>query len=540
MPQRLVGLEELSKVLTGLQYLLSRGKWPVTKERKEKIKTRVLLAAALVGVLVYAWMTSWVLEPRLTLPPSVFANSAWKVDGKAVDFIAIQSRFPQESEAIAAALSTIENGISALGALPQPLTLVINFDEPFRYFASDVRLELGSKVAMTEGQLEKAVIKAWLRQRAAGTITSSLLRMDVVSDLLLAMLSGKMDLALPGEDRHLEPGEIGNWLGFAMAFSASCDAPWRALELRDLCGKSASINPQSFRPLLDSMIWSVYQSVPEFSRATFMNAWITTLQAPNNRVPHGVSLTLAEEKKWLTEELEDMLPIAQISVARETIKLALNQAIHKARLSDDDSLLVDYVFHSEQDLQSRIFDSAGNKKNAVTAIMTEEGLKLVRGQIEIWNSEISSVQTRVLVWESCRAPHIDEVLDEKLKNERFLFVQNCDAKTPALYGSLIDGGIESFAYSNQSAPFLLLRREALRLAMSRAALNPMINLTDLMTKGSARSLELLGLERASLRHDIQAYRVLGAIEAIEWFRSEPAMPPTHSTLQGLINLGTGS
>jgi hypothetical protein len=540
MPQAPCGLVQLSKVLTGLHYLLSRGKWTVTKERKEKIKTRVLLAAALVGALAYAWMTSWVLEPRLTLPSSVFANSAWKVDGKAVDFIAIQSRFPQESEAIATALSTVENGISALGGISQPLTLVVNFDEPFRYLVGDVRLELGSKVAMTEGQLEKAVIKAWLHQRADGSVTSSLLRMDVVSDLLLAMLSGKMDLALPGEDRHLVSGEIGNWLGFASAFSASCEAPWRAMELRDLCGKSASINPQSFRPLLDSMIWSVYQSVPEFSRATFMNAWIATLQAPNSRLIHGVPSNLADEKKWLSEELEIIFPAAQISVAREPVGSALSQAIHKARLSEGDSLLVDYVFHSEQEIQSRIFDSGGKKKNAVAAIMTEDGLKLVRGQIEIENSEISSVQTRVLVWESCRAPHIDEVLDEKLKNERFLFVQNCNAKTPAVYGSLIDGGIESFAYSNQSAPFLLLRREALRLAMSRAALNPMINLTDLMTKGSARSLELLGLERASLRHDIQAYRVLGAIEAIEWFRSEPAMPPTHSTLQGLINLGTGS
>ena len=512
----------------------------MNKERKEKIKSRVLLAAALVGVLVYAWMTSWVLEPRLTLPPTVFANSAWKFDGRAVDFVAIRSQFPKEAEAIATALSGIENGISALGGLPLPLTLVVNFDEPYRYLVGDVRLELGSKVAMSDGQLEKAVIKAWLHQRADKSVTSSLLRMDVVSDLLLAMLTGKMSLAIPGDEGLFEPVEIGNWLGFATAFSASCEAPWRAMELRDLCGQSASINPQSFRPLLDSLIWSVYRSVPDFSRVDFLSAWLLTLQTPKPQIVAARSLKLSEEKIWLTRELANLLPVAQIPAAQKYTLSAFSQAVHKARLSEDEGLFVDYVFHSEQDIQSRVFESAKNKKNAIAAVMTDDGLKLVRGQIEIANSEIPNVQTRVLVWENCRAPHIEEVLGEKLKNERFLFVQNCNERTPAIYGTLIDGGIEAFAYSNQSAPFLLLRREALRLAVNRASLNPMMNLKDLMAKGSARSLELLGLERASLRHDIQAYRVLGAIEAVEWFRSEPAMAPTQSTIQGIINLGTGS
>jgi hypothetical protein len=483
-------------------------------------------------VIGYAWLISRVLEPRLTTPKFLSA-AVWVENDRAIPIRNFSSLGPSnflEWQRISREMKSLEADLAILGRFSSPVELVLNADHPSRYLVNSSRVELGIQVAASRNQVIKALIKSWLHQQTEGGKYSQL-RTEVISDVLLAMIRGRFSLGVPGSEGNLEYG-IGtdNWLEAAASYEGSCGSTWMPLELRDFCGKSGAVNPLAFRPLLGAMIFSVYDRLPLLQRVSFVRTWLDevlpTLGTANESPSPGV---LGGWKSWLRTELAILLP-GHLPDHLPGHEEARALEIKKARLGDSDALKVDLVAFVTADRMKEFGSALGTRPRAMAPVEDREALQLLPGKIAIGSKERVRLITSRSVWVSCEVPTVLDVVFEPALNGKTLFVPGCAGDAKADFEGFLRRGTEGFALQNPEVPFIQVQRASLQLAVRRGALAPSLRLDGIVRKESGSRVSdpaILGVDQAFWQKEVKAFRVLGAIEAVEWFRSARAPAEDH-------------
>lgn len=171
----------------------------------------------------------------------------------------------------------------------------------------------------------------------------------------------------------------------------------------------------------------------------------------------------------------------------------------------------------------------GNVKlwdSRVTALAhTPEGMFSLPGRSRLSDEDFEALRVRLLVWESCEAPTVRQILEYPVKAQRVLYVRVCENAFGVSYAPLIGGlGIQGFATANPSVPFAVLGRPSVEIARDRKWLQRESLLTDLLNRDATHEArfsgisDVLGLRNAKWRGDIRAFRVVGAVDAVEWYR----------------------
>ena len=493
---------------------------------------RLMLAGSVVVLLCYAWLAASSLERKFEAPKSVAGELSWLVKGELRDWSEVQSFKADSSERIRAALVDFARVLPVIGGFRQAPEILIDSDHDERYTIVDERLQISESIAAADGQLFKALVKVWLLQRAGPEYTASLLRIEVVSDMLTAMLTRTDSLDLPGDRGTLEiPGAVNSWLGFAKSYDSSCASPWKSLELRGVCGSSQELSAMSFRPFLDGLISQVFETIPTFHRYDFLRSWSKAIRAQNGglvAVRRESPKNLLEWRDFLAHELAILVPMAATAAAVEEVAakaglrkgVEVSMVIHRAG--------PEAVVESLQTaLPGRVRDSF------VVSLAEADGASeqwLVTGRafghpaswIKLGADDIAQLETPLFVFQSCRPESLETVVAFPVKSERLLYVEACTGHPSTGWKALLLDGLKGFARTEPDVPFLQLQRSQLALAFLRGQLDSEEPLANFMTKSQAREHPLLGLSTAEWRRDMLAYRVIGAIEAVEWFRSPAA------------------
>lgn len=251
---------------------------------------RFLVTASTVAVVVcYAWLASRLLEPQYSNPEFISQTFVREADSRFFLFEEKSRDYLEEMERLGHELSSLATSFRAIGFPQKKIEILVDEKQSDRLAVSDSRVEIGRDILLARGQLQKAVLKAWLLQVASPAILSSHLRLEVASDVLLAMLAGDLRLEVPG--RHVQltfESELKPWFSYADSYEGHCTSSWRPLELNALCAKAqepanaktATISQLSFREFLGNQIWKSYRSRPFARRLDFMNAWIQELKSP--------------------------------------------------------------------------------------------------------------------------------------------------------------------------------------------------------------------------------------------------------------------
>ena len=483
-------------------------------EKSLYLPVRILLVCVVIG---YAWIGSVLLEPRLIAPRSVFTEIRWS---ERPGFL--------ETEALKRSLLRLESRLGVIGGMKEPVSLTISRAQPFLYKVTESRLELGIDVIAANGQLLKALLKSWLLQRAENGVagstvaTGSLLRLEVASDVLAAMLTGKMDIVVPGAAKSaLAFGPVGNWLKYPQSFVKSCQSSWRSLELSSLdCGRSTALNPLSFRPLLGEMIWQTYQSVPLLNRLYFVKAWADSLVAPVTQTPASQPASLNAWRDWARSEFQELISAEKMAVAG-----AATLALGRSRLLESLSLEADIMIYHDDSFNAMNLEWRGREVPGKTAII--EGVSggkalLLPGRVQANGAPFTDTEAALGVWVSCEFPKARDLLDRPLGTKRILVVRACNDGTRVRLKGLARTGIEGFAKENPDTPFIHVQVAALRLAVKRGIVgrNERASswLRPVVPGSGVHRLSLLGVDQSVWRGDLKAYRVIGAIEAVEWYR----------------------
>lgn len=484
---------------------------------------------AIFAVIAYAWLLARLFEPRLEAPASLVSSVSWIEHGEFKNWQRVHAHRPRSVAVVAATLARLDGRIKILGGMASSIDLVVDADHERTYAVSGARIAIAESIVRAPGQLERAFIKAWLLQRGGTGATASILRREVLSDVLESILTGDEHFIASGSSREIHYPGVENWLSFARSFEASCGSPWASLEFHRACGKSSALNPLSFRPLLSSMLWHVVQTVSPWQRTHFVERWAEFIKndhmdrrADRQRIVRPASLV--EWQAWLAGEFSALLPVDRLQ--RELnldgeLKQTSVRMISRAELTNE-RVRIDAVIHREN--HARFDLTRFSDRMRPFAIVSSDGEAwLMPGRVRLSDSDVKQAEVPFVAWESCRPMSLTDIFTSKVPGKKLFYVESCTPTSEVAWMSLLQNGVRGFAKSRPETPFLLLNlgmnREVLDLAVSRGQMNVRAPLRDLMTASRDPKRSLLGLEQAEWRAEIGAYRVLGAIEAVEWFRS---------------------
>jgi hypothetical protein len=596
---------------------------------------RILVSSAVVWLIVGVGYLAHLSGLPAELP-SALVSAAVVVDanGRATDWQNApakvrfeQERVQREMAKVASLLQSLQqsNQQSALSIQSDrvirpfrfPLRFTLNFRSPEAFSIDAKQVELGSEIASSPGQVQHAVLRAWIQQTLSSGFSLPLLRQTVIADILMAIGEGELALGVPGsEERISYSGEerssllgvgknMETFLGEIASLSQVCRSEWRPTDLGKLCkqllttaippstrasspslslshasspslsshetGAGEVISPMSFRRLLGTIIWQNLSRLNSLERLQLAREWVRYLKSPEEGTvaaeePDGEA-SLWRWREWLDKEFDAIYPLMGVNESRFNLSAPLREklrapyvaSLRQAGLDTESELVVDIAAHftsrpaadefrESMFARSKVADrSVAVVRAAIIESPAEDGVSpaetgnpmdtrnsahagsvLAPGMIRVSEADLTRLRARAMIWDSCTLPTVSDLLGDRVRANRVLVVRVCprtkpgetDEKSPSpLYRAYLRYGVEGFALDNQDVAFVQLHRPSLEFAFEQKLFDPRIFIKDLFenTKPPVADRKL-GLAEAEWNNEFRAYRVLGAIEAVQWYR----------------------
>jgi hypothetical protein len=502
---------------------------------------RWVLAITIVVVIAYAWLIARGLEPDLKPPSSVVSEVVWLTKGHVTEATLNEIRHSEPAKILGREIYWMQSALDLIGPFRESPLLAIHLDSNDHYRVSDGKVELGLNLAKVQGQVLKALLKSWLYQRASTRVTSSLLRMEVVSDFLSALIRGQpwLENAFAGAVDEVPP--TGNWLTFVSSYDSVRKGrfanAWISAELQRYSGHSSAMNILGFRPLLLAMMWELYRATPPLRRYDLVREWISTLTLNTPPVPVQLILPgdLGEWRKFLRGEFDTLMPAVSFARGIDGYSETRATILRKAGLAETGPLMVPiWLFRDKANvLVERVAESntgvavleIGDKNLWLLSFEKSSGRQ---GWIKLSSRDRAQLHTQQFVWEGCHRVKISDLLGASASAEQILFVGGCGESGEDLYGTetgwraLLSGGLREFARTRSEVPFVMLKRSAVEVALRQGRISPDDGVENFL---GSKLDPIFGLDTAQWSLDLHAYRVLGPIEAVQWIRSSALTDP---------------
>lgn len=440
-----------------------------------RILRSLVIVSTIAVVICYAWLSAHLMEPQFSTPAYVKETFVRTSDSRLFLFDEKFREWPREAARMESELAALVPLMAWLGPLNQPLEILLDEKQGDRLLVTESRIEIGRTVLLARGQLTKAVLKSWILQHASIAIASSVLRLEVASDVLFAILNGEFSLEVPGHLASLAfDASDKAWWTFADSYRGVCASPWTSLELAPLCkirnlqtgsvDVPVVVSELSFRGFLGARIWRSYQSTPLGHRLAFARRWVESLEAKRD------VLVPSLKSGWLSivqGQLETLLPASMDPLAFE----------RSAWLAQVDAPLV---------------------------VIGDDGDIAAPGTLKIASLELPIARARMAVMTVCDSPSLHDVMSLPLVVDRVVWKPDCARK---------------------KTDFVQVRPSAIRIALDRGLARASDKLDkfvlthrDVSSTTSSSAARLLGLADPKWNEQINAFQVHGAIQAVESFR----------------------
>ncbi len=464
---------------------------------KNRILKGLVYATTVAVVLCYAWLTARLMEPSFKSPPSV-AVSVFARTANAIEFFEDIARdHVVETARLTDELEWAQSKFQLLGALRPPLRVVVNLDKTNRLIVTADRIEIGTAVLKAKGQLKKAIVKAWLLQRVSPDLSSSLLRLEVASDFLLAVLDGGLSLEAPGQTDVLDyTAEVSPWWSFADNYKGLCKSPWRSLEVSSLCETASSfetkaneqpemeISNLSFRPFLGQQLWLSYLKTPMREREHFVRAWLASISEADG------------------ESLDDGGTVSAMTAGVSEVAIETGSHNWPRRLKEE----MDQLLSADLDPRSEERSKWSTKLDAPLIVIDPKGRVTAPGTLKLATDEIKIRKAKLAFLTSCQAPTLETLTSLPVDAARVVWKPECDER---------------------KNDFIQVRPSSVALALKRGLAKPNDRLDAFvhwaLKSPKASESDLLGVKDATWDSSKKAFKVRGALEAVEEFRLSSRM-----------------
>lgn len=516
---------------------------------------RILLASTVLWLVLGAGLWAH-LDSLPAHPPERTVTAATVVDRSGYATVWAESPYMTRADQddVRREMMSVGAFFSVLGLQFEPVRFQLNYENPQRYLVTARRIELGADLALAAGQVRHAFLKAWVLQNGQARFSVPVFRQDVIADLLMSIADDGLTLGVPGGAGEFGYEDKSNATFFQQlaTFGRTCGSVWKTNDLLRICGQVRDSNrpvveetsPFSARRAVGEAVWRSIEPLSAFDRVKFAKAWVKYLTEGTGTdfadavlAPDSSSLWAWHE--WARAEAASLLPADLKGVSlearlAETVAAHRMDAIKRVGLDARGELKLDIAAKFETAQAVAEFESSVFKQREVLAMISAKSaivnlgdqFLLLPGGVRLEPADLRRIRARAVIWDACKAPSVDEIVRFPIETDRALVVENCEKKNGvARYRSFIRYGVEGFALDNPDRKFVQVHRPSLEFALERGWLRAKGFISGLIGQIPVRPEgdRKLGLKEADWNPQMRAFRVLGAVEAVEWFR--PASEP---------------
>ncbi len=508
----------------------------------ENPKIQRFLAASLVVWMVLGaglWAHIESIPPQLE-PTLISAATVVLENGEKRIWQDAPVRIRYDLDQIYQEVERADDFFQALGPFHNPVHLRINFESGKRFRLEADQLELGIEIARQSGQIRHALIKSWILQKLHPRFSSSIFRQNVLADALWALAGNGLSIWVPGRSQKLEyVAEGSSFFEQVGTIATTCGSPWVAMEILQVCSQMKTTSEDhdvfalSMRRVVGQVLWKSIEDLNAFERLQFLKLWMAHLTAPGEtKLTAAATGSIWNWRTWAREEVDQLLPenlFAAIGAAKSNSRFisARAAALKLLELETGQDHRVDLI------AQFDTLDSAAHFALDVFKKRVQVGMPPIRsviagvgksfyllpGGARLVKEDFAKLHARRSVWESCEFPQVQDLLSFPIATDRTLMVRACNGKTVS-YRSFIGYGVEGFALDNRGVQFIQVHRPSLEFAAEKGLLPNGDIFQQLIANARPVADRKLGLTEAKWNTHLNAYRVLGAIEAIEWYRGK--------------------
>ncbi|MEK7357142.1 MAG: hypothetical protein AAB250_11885, partial [Bdellovibrionota bacterium] len=257
-------------------------------------------------------------------------------------------------------------------------------------------------------------------------------------------------------------------------------------------------------------------SQPVSQRFAFALKWSKYLARARAREGKGGT------RNMLGNEIETLMPAAEFPEAMESLRQALTDARLLEPASIEADLLVRKATLDESDTRAIEVLLRRRPRLAVFA-RTEKGLVSFPGAVVVDPKDLSVSRVKHEVVQTCKSPSLVDIAKREVPTKRLVWIRHCDkSETALVYGPLLAVGMEGFARANPGVTFIQLRPEAVAFALRSGHASGFEGAEALVEVERRRKDPWFGIASATWVDSAAAFRVNGAIEAVEWHRTAKA------------------
>lgn len=402
----------------------------------------------------------------------------------------------------------------------KPLTILIREDRPSFYKVSEQHIEIGPDLLARPRVFERSLYKAWIKQIAkTKNPVVDLLTEEVLADLLVFSQAGELEHFQ--NESHIWPTVIKSAGGY-------CTSRWMSLEHSQFCAlaaaqdqnKMSNFTDLSLRPLLSTSLARAYVGLsvrdqlflPEaLEQFLKKEALVNSLHGNFSGLHHKVEL-FADQLKQIPNigarfaELFKNELQGQGFVFDESQTLQLEMAyIVSGRLDPQSSLFSDMADFSKKETKQRL------------AIIDRDYIWLLPSLYPLKRSLFPRIHVKNSISQFCGWPRIADLTEMKSLTDRILVVNSCK-KTSLRISGFAMSGAEAFARQNAQVAFAQFHMPSIELYQKiKGSDEADLKIVSQEAKGLTPMPEL-GQNRPQWVDSVKAYRVRGAIDAVEWYR----------------------
>ncbi len=445
-------------------------------------------------------------------------------------------KFQQYLPEISRHLSTMERFFDEAGGLSHKVEIVWldGMNEKIRLQES--RIFISQKLLFSTDQLERGILRLWLREKSGeATIDRTLLEGALV-DLIMFSLGHRPDFdTKTSQWPSLLTSETGLCQKLASEVSElHADRYLMCSSLKSVSADAQSILVGSSRPLISEAMISAYMSLDTKNRNQLIKSFLSLLSGLNR---FSVSTLLSEESSLIHSEIlradieKIQILISEFSekdsLAQDSWKLFNHEFQNQMSLhgfsSNEFVARLDYLiqFGPDVSLNETTMESFRKLRglNLLIGITDEQYLFMLPAATPLQKKIFGLLKAHQLMYLSCEVPSSEKLLEFSKTAEQLLFVHYCGQVADVNFREYFTKGYMGFAQSNPQLAFVQIHLPSLMQAWKGHSGNPLPALAKQDWKNSF--FEKVGWQKPTWDESAKIFRTRSVIQAIEAYRPLP-------------------
>lgn len=419
-------------------------------------------------------------------------------------------------------------------------SIQITYDRLLQFELNDTQLKIGAVLLEEPGNLERALIKFWIRKKMGEQLLTHSLFEESVVDLIYFSYSGRLDILDPITTKSSRIG-FHRWPQVLKSFDEYCESSWKMLEHSENCSRISSQKnsdtvhdyiEMSLRPLTSQTLIQAYLELNLFERQKFISQLPSNLQ--NFTLSSDKALeTILQEENPLKKGLQSIRSFANIftepsflqQVEYKKFAASISELLEQSGVTDSFAeAYVDYLveipetLHTDSELFKSLKKAAERNTDIQFAVTDRKNIWILPFGDRLPVKSFDQIHSRQVIFFACPTLKEFDVRNYFRNSEKLLLIKGCEQNTDYNFAAISKNSLNDFLHINSEFSFLQFHLPSLE--SKQKELEHIKNFFELVKnrRFDGQEFKTLGWTQIQWSEETNSYKPKAAVDAIEYFR----------------------